>query len=117
MIDTIALKTSLIDMAVSGRLSTEFQAEDSVGEIIEKLPAPSNKRKKLLDQTFEYGKQSDIPDNWKWMPLGEVSSYGDKPVKANTSNVADNTWILDLEDIKAGGELLTKTRANEKKFA
>lgn len=117
MIDTISLKTSLIDLAVSGRLSTEFQAEDSVIDIIDKLPAPSNKRKKLLGQTFEYGKQFDIPDNWRWMPLGEVSSYGDTPVKANTSNVKDNTWILDLEDIKAGGELLTKTRANEKQFA
>lgn len=102
---------------MSGRLSTDFQAEDSVSEIIEKLPAPSNKRKKLLGQTFEYGKQVDIPDNWRWMLLGEISSYGDTPVKANTSNVIDNTWILDLEDIKAGGELLTKTRANEKQFA
>ena len=117
MIDTISLKSSLIDLAVSGRLSTEFHAEDSVIEIIDKLPAPSNKRKKLLGQAFEYGKQFDIPDNWRWMPLGEISSYGDTPVKANASNVKDNTWILDLEDIKAGGELLTKTRANEKQFA
>ncbi len=117
MIDTISLKTSLIDLAVSGRLSTEFQAEDSISEIIEKLPAPSNKRKKLLGQDFEYGKQVDIPDNWRWMPLGEISSYGDTPVKASASNMTDNTWILDLEDIKAGGELLTKTRANEKQFA
>ena len=117
MIDTISLKTSLIDLAVSGQLSTEFQAEDSVSEIIEMLPVPSKKRKKLLGQAFEYGKQSDIPDNWRWMPLGEISSYGDTPVKANSSNISDNTWILDLEDIKAGGELLTKTRANEKQFA
>lgn len=117
MIDTISLKTSLIDLAVSGRLSTEFQAEDSVSEIIEKLPTPSNKRKKLLGQTFEYGKQSDIPENWRWILLGEITSYGDMPVKASTSNVSDDTWILDLEDIKAGGELLTKTRAKEKQFA
>ena len=117
MIDTNSLKTSLIDLAVSGRLSTEFQAEDSVSEIIEKLPKPSNKRKKLLGQAFEYGKQSAIPENWRWMLLGEISSYGDTPVKANISNVSDETWILDLEDIKAGGELLTKTRAKEKQFA
>lgn len=117
MIDTNSLRTSLIDLAVSGRLSTEFQAEDLVSEIIEKLPKPSNKRKKLLGQAFEYGKQSDIPENWRWMLLGEISSYGDTPVKASTSNVSDDTWILDLEDIKAGGELLTKTRAKEKQFA
>ena len=116
MIDTNSLKASLIDLAVSGRLSTEFQAEDSVSEIIEKLPKPSNKRKKLLGQAFEYGKQSAIPKNWRWMLLGEISSYGDTPVKASISNVSDDTWILDLEDIKAGGELLTKTRAKQKQF-
>lgn len=117
MIDTISLRTSLIDLATSGRLSNGFQAEDSVSEIIEILPAPSNKRKKLLGQTFEYGKQPNIPDSWRWVSLGEISSYGDTPVKANPSNVTDNTWILDLEDVKAGGELLIKTRANEKQFA
>lgn len=117
MIDTTSLKTSLIDLAVSGRLSTEFKARDSVSEIIEKLPTPSKKRKKLLNQAFEYGTQFDIPDNWRWLLLGEISSYGDTPIKANMSNITNNTWILDLEDIKAGGELLTKTRANEKKYA
>ena len=117
MIDSISLKTSLIDLAVSGQLSTEFQAEDSVSEIIEKLPALSKKRKKLLGQIFEYGKLFNIPNNWRWLLLGEISSYGETPVKANTSDVTDNIWILDLEDIKAGGELLTKTRANKKQFA
>ena len=102
---------------MSGQLSTEFQAEDSVSEIIEKLPALSKKRKKLLGQVFEYGKLFDIPNNWRWLLLGEISSYGETPVKANTSDVTDNIWILDLEDIKAGGELLTKTRANKKQFA
>lgn len=102
---------------MSGQLSTEFQAEDSVSEIIEKLPALSKKRKKLLGQIFEYGKLFNIPNNWRWLLLGEISSYGETPVKANTSDVTDNIWILDLEDIKAGGELLTKTRANKKQFA
>lgn len=102
---------------MSGQLSTEFQAEDSVSEIIEKIPALSKKRKKLLGQIFEYGKLFDIPNNWRWLLLGEISSYGETPVKANTSDVTDNIWILDLEDIKAGGELLTKTRANKKQFA
>ena len=102
---------------MSGQLSTEFQAEDSVSEIIEKLPALSKKRKKLLGQVFEYGKLFDIPNNWRWLLLGEISSYGETPVKAYISNVTDNIWILDLEDIKAGGELLTKTRANKKQFA
>ena len=116
MIDINSLKYSLIDLAVSGKISSSFSAEDSVDAIIQSLPPVSNKRKKLLDQNFDYGKQFEIPGNWKWVRLGEISSYGDTPNKVNASDVSDNTWILDLEDIKAGGELLLKTRVKEKHF-
>ncbi len=116
MIDINSLKNSLIDLAVSGKISSSFSAEDSVDAIVQSLPPVSNKRKRLLDQNFEYGKQFEIPGNWKWIRLGEISSYGDTPNKVNASDVSDNTWILDLEDIKAGGELLLKTRVKEKHF-
>ena len=57
MIDTVSLKSSLIDLAVSGLLSTEFQAKDSVSEIIEKLPVPTNKRKKLREKDKDKDKE------------------------------------------------------------
>ena len=50
MIDTIALKTSIIDLAVSGKLSSRFQASDSVSDILAALSEVSSKRKKLLEQ-------------------------------------------------------------------
>ena len=116
MIDTAALKTSIIDLAVSGRVSLQFQANDSVEDIIAVLPEVSKKRKKLLEQAFEYGKQSAIPSHWKWIRLGEITSYGDTPTKAFFDDVSGDTWILDLEDIKSGGELIAKTRVHGKKF-
>ena len=117
MIDTAAFKISIIDLAVSGKLSERFQASDSVSEIIAELPKVSNKRKKLLEQTFEYGNRNTIPAHWKWIRLGEMASYGDTPTKAFFDDVSGDTWILDLEDIKSGGELIAKTRVCGKKFA
>ena len=116
MIDTTAFKTLIIDLAVSGKISEQFKAQDSVLEIIAALPEVPKRRKKLLEQTFEYGKQNTIPAHWKWIRLGEIASYGDTPTKAFFDDVSGDTWILDLEDIKSGGELVAKTRVHGKKF-
>ena len=109
-------KAAIIDLAVSGKLSSDFCATDSATEIVSSLPPVSSKREKLLSQSFGYGKQFSIPEHWRWVPLGEISSYGDTPEKAYYSDVTSDTWILDLEDIKAGGEIIEKTRAEKKKF-
>ena len=117
MIDTTALKTSIIDLAVSGKISSRFQPSDSVSEIIPALPKVSGKRKNLLGQAFEYGNRPEIPSHWKWICLGEIASYGDTPTKAYFDDVGGDTWILDLEDIKSGGILLAKNRVHGKRFA
>lgn len=117
MIDTTALKTSIIDLAVSGKISSRFQPSDSVSEIIPALPKVSGKRKNLLGQAFEYGNRPEIPSHWKWICLGEIASYGDTPTKAYFDDVGGDTWILDLEDIKSGGILLAKNRVLGKRFA
>lgn len=116
MIDTKAFKTAIIDMAVTGNLSVQFHTETTANDIVSELPPVSNKRKKLLGQSFEYGKQAHIPQHWTWLRLGEISSYGDTPAKAYFDDVSGDTWILDLEDIKAGGEVIKKTRVQGKKF-
>ncbi len=116
MIDTIIFKNNLIDLATAGKLSSDFQPTDDVNDIISRLPNPADKRKKLLSQSFEYAGKHDIPSHWKWVKLGEISSYGDAPIKTNHSDTDENTWILDLEDIQAGGNLLVKTRVGERPF-
>lgn len=116
MIDTGAFKTAIIDLAVTGQLSAQFHADDSVDEITTALPPLSNKRKKLLGQSFEYGKRATLPDHWRWICLGEISSYGDTPQKAYFDDVSGDTWILDLEDIRSGGQIIKKTHVHGKKF-
>ena len=116
MIDTVALKSAIIDLAVNGQLSSQFHTTDSVADIIAALPPLSIKRKRLIGQSFDYGKQATLPKHWKWIRLGELSSYGDTPKKVNFDDVSGDTWILDLEDIQSGGRIIEKARVNDKKF-
>lgn len=117
MIDTESLKKIIIDKATAGLLSSHFSGDSDVDEIIRKLPSKSNKRNKLLEQSFDYDEKYDIPLHWKWVKLGEISSYGDTPMKVMPSEMKENIWILELEDIESGGRLLTKKRYPDRKPA
>ena len=114
MIDTLSLKRIIIDNATSGVLSSYQEGDGTVDSIISELPQPSTKRKKLLEQEFEYGDKYPIPKHWRWVRLGEISNYGDSPKKVMPSDMHDNMWILELEDIEAGGKLLSKKRFPER---
>jgi len=115
LIDTQVLRINILNLATSGQLTVGMETDRAVEEIIANLPEPSNKRKKLLEQVFEYDKTFDIPSHWTWVKLGEVTSYGDTPCKVMVSECSDKTWVLELEDIQAGGKLLRKKRAKDRK--
>lgn len=47
-----------------------------------------------------------MPDNWSWCRLGSICDYG-KCKNVSTSEINDETWVLDLEDIeKDSGRIL-----------
>ena len=106
---------NILNLATSGQLTINMDTDSSVEEIIANLPEPSNKRKKLLDQVFDYDKKFDIPLYWKWVKFGEITSYGDTPNKVMVSECSDDMWVLELEDIQAGGKLLRKKRVHARK--
>ncbi len=56
-----------------------------------------------------------VPPNWKWVKLGEVCNYG-KCSSTQASEIKDDAWSLDLEDIeKDTGKLLVKVRFGERR--
>jgi len=57
-----------------------------------------------------------LPPHWCWVQLGSVTNYGTTD-KAEPKQVADNTWVLELEDIeKESSRLLNKVRYTERQF-
>ena len=114
MIDTAALKNNILELAFKGELISFVEGDGCISELIQDIPSPSNKRLGLLkkgsDTVFPY----TLPDNWEIVPLGKITSYGDTPTKIMASDVESDTWILELEDIEAGGRLLKRTRVGSR---
>ena len=95
-------------MATSGELSRPIEGDTPVDTIFDSLPPVSQRRKKLLAQRIEFDAVGEIPKHWRWAKFGEITSYGDTPQKKKPSELSADTWILELEDIEAGGKLITK---------
>lgn len=57
-----------------------------------------------------------LPEGWVETQLGNVVEYG-KAAKRTLSDVKQETWVLELEDIeKDSSKLLSKTRAHQRPF-
>ena len=110
MIDTKALRSRVLDLAIQGKLTEQLESDGTAEDLLHSLPKVSTKRAGLLKKNISCNIDYDVPDNWVLAKLGEISSYGDAPNKAVVSECDANTWILELEEIQAGGKLLTKKR-------
>ena len=110
MIDTKALRSRVLDLAIQGKLTEQLESDGTAEDLLHSLPKVSTKRAGLMKKNISCNIDYDVPDNWVLAKLGEISSYGDAPNKAVVSECDANTWILELEEIQAGGKLLTKKR-------
>ena len=57
----------------------------------------------------------EIPGNWVWTTLGEISNYG-QCENVDVDKIAANEWILELEDIeKDSGRIIQKLCKDDRK--
>ena len=117
------LRDALLQAAIQGKL-TEQKAEDGAAEDLLKeirkekarlIADGKIKQEKALPPIKDDEIPFEIPDNWVWVRLGEISTYGQPVSKINAQNIQNDQWILDLEDIEKGGRILQKKLAIEKK--
>src|SRR5690554_2803418 len=60
--------------------------------------------------------QLKLPQEWLQIQLGDVASYG-KTQKCELSDVTDDTWVLELEDIeKDSSRIISRKTARERPF-
>ena len=120
--DQEVLKNKIIDAGIRGKLTEQLpedgNAEDLYVQIQEEkarlIAGGRIKKEKPLPPIAEDEVPFEIPKNWKWVRLGDISTYGIKNEKIQPCNMLPEQWLLELEDIEAGGRLLQKTRVKDR---
>ena len=120
------LKNAILQQAIQGKL-VEQRAEEGTGQELYK--AIQDEKKKLIEEG-KLKKQKalpditedeipfEIPETWKWVRLGEVSTYSQTKTKINVAEIETPMWSLDLEDIeKESGKIIRRVMTNERKIS
>lgn len=119
------LKNSILQLAIQGKLVEQRPEEGTAQELYAQIQAEKQrlikegkiKKEKPLPEITENEKPFDIPDGWMWVRLGDISSYGQRKEKISASEITDNMWSLDLEDIeKESGKIVSFCKASERKI-
>ena len=117
------LRQAVLQAAIQGKLTKQLPEDGNAKDLLEQIKAEKAKfvkegklkKEKTLPVITEDEKSFDIPENWEWGRLGEVSTYGCTKKKINAQEASSDTWLLDLEDIEKGGALLQKKTVVESK--
>ncbi len=60
----------------------------------------------------------EIPENWKWTRLGNVTTYNQPKSKVSKDKISAGTWSLDLEDIeKDTGRIVAFVATSNRKIS
>ena len=119
------LKASILQRAIQGKLVPQMPEEGTGEELIRKIQEEKQalvkggkiKKEKPLPEITEDEIPFDIPESWKWVRLGDCSSYTQTKEKVAPTDITGDMWSLDLEDIqKETGTVVTQTKASERKI-
>lgn len=120
------LKASILQYAIQGKLVEQRLEEGTGEELYQQIQEEKQrlikegkiKREKPLPEITEDEIPFDIPDSWKWVKLGDCTSYSKTKEKVSPRDITGDMWSLDLEDIqKDTGTILVKTTASERKIS
>lgn len=120
------LKNSILQLAIQGKLVEQRPEEGTAEELFAQIQEEKQrliaekkiKKEKTLPEITEDEKPFDIPDNWKWVRFGDISTYNHRKEKVSANEITENMWSLDLEDIeKESGKIINICKASERKIS
>lgn len=121
----IDLQKSILQMAIQGKLVEQRPEEGTSEELYQQIQDEKQrlikegkiKKEKPLPEITEDEIPFDIPENWKWVRLGDCSSYAQTKIKITADKITTDMWSLDLEDIeKETGKIIKYCKASERKI-
>jgi type I restriction enzyme S subunit len=119
--DVELLNRAILQLAVQGKLVLQ-DSQDESAEILykrilkEKEQNLNGRTPRSLPSISQDEIPFEVPSNWVWTRLGEISNYGEA-TKSKAVEFTDETWVLDLEDIeKTTSRLIQRVRLKDRQF-
>ena len=120
--DLTPLREAVLQLAVRGRLVSQELTDEPASVLLNRIAKEKTRRdkriktRKALPTIRDDMLPFEIPVSWEWTHLGEITSYG-MTGKAEPSEVSEETWVLELEDIeKVSSRLLNRVRYGVRPF-
>ncbi len=120
------LKNSILQLAIKGKLVEQRPEEGTAEELFARIQEEKQrlikekkiKKEKPLPEIKEEEKPFDIPESWKWVRFGNISSYNQRKEKISVDEITEDMWSLDLEDIeKESGKIINVCKAYKRKIS
>ena len=101
------MKDSLLQAAIQGKLTEQLVSDGDARDLVIEIQKEKErlikegkiKKEKPLPEITEGEIPFEIPENWCWVRLGDITDYGIGK-QINQNNIPPNSWILELEDIE-----------------
>ncbi|MDY6291368.1 MAG: restriction endonuclease subunit S [Succiniclasticum sp.] len=116
-----ALKTKIIEAGIQGKLTEQLPEDGTAEELFEKIQEERKrqieigiiKRVDLLPELVDSEMAFQVPDSWKWFPLGNISYIvrggSPRPIKQYiTADENGVNWIK-IGDVEKGGKYIYAT--------
>lgn len=120
--DLVPLREAVLQLAVQGQLVPQELTDESASVLLDRIAKYKTRRdkriktRKALPTIQDDMLPFEIPVSWEWTHLGEITSYG-ATEKAESGEVSEETWVLELEDIeKVSSRLLNRVRYGVRPF-
>lgn len=121
--DVAHLEAAVLQLAVRGRVVPQEPDDEPATELFERILAKKERliregqirKPKPLPPIEADEIPYELPESWAWVRLGEATNYGTSD-KVKASDIADDTWVLDLQDIeKVTSRLLARVNFSERR--
>ena len=117
------LKNSILQLAIQGKLVEQRPEEGTAEELYKQIQTEKQalikagriKKEKPLPEITEDEIPFEIPESWKWVRLGDCTSYAYTKEKVISTEIDPESWSLDLEDIeKESGKIVYFCKAGNR---
>lgn len=112
MIDTQAIRSKILDLAMRGKLTEQLPEDGTAEELYRQIQAEKHalikagkiKKEKPLPEISADEIPFEIPDNWKWVRLGNIgiTTTGETPSKTHPEYYGGNYPFFKPSDLDAG---------------